>query len=190
MTKRIFKSICIVALIVFLSSIVLFMGVLYNYFSNIQRSQLRMQTNLAAQGAANEGMKYFEGLDVTDYRITWIGTDGAVLYDSKSDSAEMENHLKREEIRQALSEGTGESSRYSITLLERAIYCARRLQDGTVLRLSITQNTLLTLLLGMMQPICMIFAAALGLSLVLAFRLSKAIVKPLNVLTLKEYELL
>ncbi|MDE5910370.1 MAG: PAS domain-containing sensor histidine kinase [Lachnospiraceae bacterium] len=186
MTKRIFKSICIVALIVFLSSIVLFMGVLYNYFSNIQRSQLRMQTNLAAQGAANEGMKYFEGLDVTDYRITWIGTDGAVLYDSKSDSAEMENHLKREEIRQALSEGTGESSRYSITLLERAIYCARRLQDGTVLRLSITQNTLLTLLLGMMQPICMIFAAALGLSLVLAFRLSKAIVKPLNELNLDE----
>lgn len=91
MTKRIFKSICIVALSVFLFSIGLFMGVLYDYFSNVQRSQLRMQTNLAAQGAANEGMRYFEGLDVTDYRITWIGMDGAVLYDSRSDFAEMEN---------------------------------------------------------------------------------------------------
>lgn len=186
MTKRIFQSICIVALSVFLSSVVLFMGVLYNYFTNVQRSQLRMQTNLAAQGAANEGMSYFEGLDVTDYRITWISADGTVLYDSKSDSAEMENHLEREEIKQALSEGAGESSRYSITLLERAIYCARRLPDGTILRLSITQNTLLTLILGMMQPICMIFVVALGLSMALAFRLSKGIVKPLNELNLDD----
>ena len=162
------------------------MGVLYDYFSNVQRSQLEMQTNLAAQGAANEGMKYFEGLDVTDYRITWIDTDGTVLYDSKSDFAEMENHMEREEIRQALSEGTGESSRYSITLLERAVYCAHRLPDGTILRLSITRNTPLTLILGMMQPICMIFVAALGMSLVLAFRLAKGIVEPLNALNLDE----
>jgi len=186
MTKRIFRSICIVALSVFLSSIGLFMGVLYDYFSNVQRSQLEMQTNLAAQGAANEGMKYFEGLDVTDYRITWIDTDCTVLYDSKSDFAEMENHMEREEIRQALSEGTGESSRYSITLLERAVYCAHRLPDGTILRLSITRNTPLTLILGMMQPICMIFVAALGMSLVLAFRLAKGIVEPLNALNLDE----
>lgn len=186
MTKRIFKSICIVAVSVFLSSVILFMGVLYDYFVSIQRRQLRMQTDLAAQGAANEGIAYFEGLDVTDYRITWIGTDGAVLYDSKSDSAEMENHLEREEIKQALSEGVGESSRYSITLLERSVYCARRLPDGTVLRLSIAQNTLLTLILGMMQPICSIFAIVLVVALVLASRLSKAIVKPLNELNLDD----
>lgn len=186
MTKRIFKSICIVAVSVFLSSVILFMGVLYDYFANIQRRQLRMQTDLAAQGAANEGIAYFEGLDVTDYRITWIDTDGAVLYDSRSDSAEMENHLEREEIRQALLEGVGESSRYSITLLERSVYCARRLPDGTVLRLSIAQNTLLTLILGMMQPICSIFAIVLIVALVLASRLSKAIVKPLNELNLDD----
>ncbi|MDE7333743.1 MAG: PAS domain-containing sensor histidine kinase [Lachnospiraceae bacterium] len=186
MTKRIFNSICIVALSVFLSSIVLFMGVLYNYFSSVQRSQLGMQTDLAAQGVSNEGIGYFEGLGVTDYRITWISTDGAVLYDSKTDSSEMENHLEREEIQQALSEGIGESSRYSITLLERSIYCARRLPDGTVLRLSIAQNTLLTLTLGMMQPICIIFAVAVILSLILAFHLSKAIVKPLNELNLSD----
>lgn len=186
MTKRIFKSICIVAVSVFLSSVILFMGVLYDYFANIQRRQLRMQTDLAAQGAANEGIAYFEGLDVTDYRITWIDTDGAVLYDSRSDSAEMENHLEREEIRQALLEGVGESSRYSITLLERSVYCARRLPDGTVLRLSIAQNTLLTLILGMMQPICSIFAVVLIVALVLASRLSRAIVKPLNELNLDD----
>lgn len=186
MTKRIFRSICIVALSVFLASVILFMGVLYNYFSNVQRSQLRMQTNLAAQGVDKDGLSYFDGLDVKDYRITWIDTDGTVLYDSKSDSAEMENHLEREEIKQALSEGSGESARYSTTLLERSIYCARRLSDGTVLRLSIAQNTLLTLFLGMLQPICVIFVVALILSLVLASRLSKGIVKPLNALNLDE----
>lgn len=186
MTKRIFQSIFIVALSVFFASIILFMGVLYDYFSGVQYSQLRMQTNLAAQGAENEGVAYFEGLNVQDYRITWIDTDGTVLYDSISDSAKMENHLERDEISRAISEGQGESSRYSATLMERSLYCAKRLSDGTILRISVAQNTLFTLLLGMFQPICIIFAAAVILSLVLAFRLSRGIVKPLNELNLDE----
>lgn len=186
MTKRIFQSICIAVVSVFLASVLLFMGVLYEYFSRIQYSQLEMQTKLATQGVTNEGAGYFEGLDVKDYRITWIAADGTVLYDSKSDSAGMENHLEREEIRQAFADGMGESSRYSVTLMERSLYCAQRLPDGTVLRLSIAQNTLLTLLLGMFQPICIIFAIAMGLSMILAFRLSRGIVEPLNELNLDE----
>jgi len=186
MTERIFRSICIAVSCVFLATVALFMGVLYKYFSRIQYSQLEMQTNLAAQGVIHEGIEYFEGLNVEDYRITWIAADGEVLYDSESDSAGMENHLEREEIKQAFSKGIGESSRYSDTLMERFLYCARRLSDGTVLRLSIAQNTLLTLLLGMFQPICMIFAIAFILALVLAFRLSRGIVRPLNELNLDE----
>ncbi|MDE6926488.1 MAG: PAS domain-containing sensor histidine kinase, partial [Acetatifactor sp.] len=186
MTKRIFQSICIAVFSVFFASAILFMGVLYEYFSRIQHDQLDMQTSLAAQGVTNGGMEYFQGLDVKDYRMTWIAEDGTVLYDSRSDSVGMENHLEREEIRQAFSEGMGESSRYSVTLLERSLYCAQRLPDGTVLRLSVAQNTLLTLLLGMFQPICIIFTIAMGLSLVLAFRLSRGIVKPLNELNLDE----
>lgn len=186
MTKRIFRSICFVATGVFLASLVLFMGVLYDYFSGVQKNQLRMQTSLAAQGVENEGSLYFEGLAAVNYRITWIGTDGEVLYDSRTDSNEMENHLEREEIRQALEKGIGESSRYSVTLMERSLYCAQRLSNGTVVRLSVAQNTMLTLTLGMLQPICIIFAAAFILSLVLASRLSKNIVKPLNELNLDE----
>lgn len=184
MTKRIFRSICLVAFSVFTASILLFMLVLYQYFSEVQVNQLRMQTNLAAQGTVNEGEKYFEGLDVRDYRMTWIDADGTVLYDSRSEPDEMENHFERKEIRQALSEGVGESARYSATLMERSIYCARLLPDGTILRLSIAQNTLLTLLIRMFWPICIIFAVAVILSLILASRLSKGIVKPLNELNL------
>jgi two-component system phosphate regulon sensor histidine kinase PhoR len=175
-----------VALAVFVASVGLFMGVLYEHFSNVQQDQLEMQTTLAAQGVAHEGMAYFEDLLTQDCRITWIDADGTVLYDSLGDSAEMENHLEREEIQQAMAQGTGTSSRRSETLMERAIYCAQQLPDQTVLRLSMSQHTLLTLFLGMLQPICMIFALTLALALWLAYELSKKIVQPLNDLNLDE----
>ena len=180
MTKRIFRSICLVALTVFLASVILIMGVLYEYFSNVEQEQLKMQTSLAAQGVINEGIEYFRDLKVTNYRITWLDAEGNVLYDSQSDTAKMENHLQREEVQQALSKGYGESRRYSTTVLERALYSAQKLADGTILRLSISQHSILTLLLGMTQPICVIFVIAFILSIVLSVRVSKKIVKPLN----------
>lgn len=186
MTGRIFRSVFLTALVVFLASVMLFMWVLYDYFTSVQKSQLRIQTSLAAQGASNEGADYFEGLETEGFRITWINENGTVLFDSEKNSSEMENHLEREEIRQALTEGYGESSRYSATLTEQLFYCARRLPDGTVIRLAVTQSSILTLIMGMLQPLCTIFAAALILSLALASRLSKKIVKPLNELNLDE----
>ncbi len=186
MTKRIFRSICLVTLGIFLASVTLFLFVLYDYFGSVQKEQLRIQTELASHAVANEGGKYFDGLDTTRYRITWVGADGNVLYDNRSDPDEMENHLEREEIKQALATGTGESSRYSVTLMERSLYCAKKLPDGSVIRLSVSQNTLLTLLLGMIQPVCVIMVFAVILSLVLASRLSKRIVKPLNTLDLEQ----
>lgn len=180
MTKRIFRSICLVALTVFLASVVLFMGVLYEYFSNVEQAQLKMQTTLAAQGVTNEGIDYFHDLKVKNYRISWIDAEGNVIFDSASDTAEMENHLGREEVREALSSGYGESRRYSATLMERSFYSAQKLDDGTILRLSISQNSILTLFLGMTQLICIIFVIALILSIVLAIQVSKKIVKPLN----------
>jgi two-component system phosphate regulon sensor histidine kinase PhoR len=185
MTKRIFRSIFVVAIGVFLSSLVLFLGVLYSYFSTVQRVQLRMQTELASKGVSDEGIAYFDGFEFdNNLRVTWINADGTVIFDCKSDTSEMENHLEREEIKQAFAQGMGESSRYSLTLMERSLYCAQRLEDGTVLRLSIAQSTIIMLILGMAQPIAIIIAVALILSLVLAFGLSRKIVKPLNELNL------
>lgn len=180
MTKRIFRTIFVVAVSIFLASALLFMTVLYDYFSGIQQSQLRMQIDLASQGVEDEGLDYLQNLTIKDYRVTWIGTDGKVLYDSVSDIDEMENHFEREEVKEALSEGYGASSRYSSTLTQRYLYGAKRLPDGTVIRLSVTQNSLLILTLGMLQPIMVIFVIAIILSAFLASRLSKKIVKPLN----------
>lgn len=184
MTKRIFRTIFIVAVGVFLASAVLFMSVLYDYFSSVGQGQLRAQIDLAAQGVLHEGIEYFDGLESKNYRVTWIGTDGSVLYDSVSDADNMENHFEREEVKEALANGYGESSRYSATLTERYLYSAKRLSDGTVIRLAVTQNSLLVLTLGMLQPILIIFVVAIVLSAVFASGLSKKIVKPLNELDL------
>lgn len=186
MTKRIFRTIIVVALSVFLASSLLFMTALYDYFSDIQRSQLKIQTGLVAQGVQDEAMKFLQEIDVTDYRITWIEADGNVLYDSVAGLDDMENHLEREEVKEALAAGYGESSRYSSTLTERYLYSAKQLPDGTVIRLAITQNSLLALTLGMLQPSIVIFVVAIILSVILASRLSKKIVKPLNELNLDE----
>ena len=180
MTKRIFRSIGFVAIAVFLASLILIMGVLYDYFSGVQQRQLQMQLELAAQGVTNEETAYFDDLKVRDYRITWIAADGTVLYDSDALSSDMENHLERDEIKEALATGYGESRRYSATLMDRSLYAAQRLEDGTVLRLSIAQSSILTLVLGMAQPISIVIVLAVVLSVVLAIRLSKSIVKPLN----------
>lgn len=186
MTKRIFRNILTVAVCVFLAAAIIFMTVLYDYFSASLQNQMKSQLNLIAQGVLHEGLKYFEGMDGGEYRITWIGTDGSVLYDSASDIQEMENHFKREEVKEALAEGYGESSRYSDTLMEQYFYSAKRLSDGTVLRISVTQNSQLMLMFHMFQPVCLMFAIAAILSVVLASRLSKKIVKPLNELNLDE----
>lgn len=184
MTRRIFRAICLVSIVVLLASLALTMGVLYDYFSGTQRQQLKTQTMLASQGAANEGWAYFDGLDTEGYRITWISPDGKVIYDNQTDAAGMENHLDREEVREALDTGYGESSRYSSTLTERLLYSAARLPDGSVIRLSGTQYTMLTLVLAILQPVLVIFAFALAASLLFASRLSKKIVGPLNSLDL------
>lgn len=187
MTKRIFHSISAVAIGVFIASITLFLYMTYNYFSAVQHRQLKTQIDLTSQGVKNEGISYFDGLEIDDnYRITWIDCNGRVLYDSNSDTTEMENHLEREEIRAAFKNGYGESSRYSNTLMERSLYSAKLLSDGTVLRLSAAQSSIFMILLGMAQPIAVIAFIALGLSVFLASRLAKAIVKPLNELNLDD----
>ena len=186
MTKRIFRSILLVAAAVLLASFVLITGVLYDYFSNNQMEQLRAQTALAAQGVEKSGESYFAGLGSHGTRLTWIAADGTVLYDSTATAAKMENHADREEVSSALKTGMGESTRYSTTLMERQLYCAQRLNDGSVVRLSCEQYTPLMLVLGMLQPVIVIAAAALAVSGVLASGLSKRIVRPLNELRLDE----
>ena len=172
------------AISVFTASLAIVMGILYGYLSGSRTEQLKIETDMCAGGVEAGGMDYINSLDTSGWRLTWIAEDGTVLYDSETDSSQMENHNEREEIKEARKNGYGESVRYSTTLTERQMYCAKLLDDGTVLRLSDSQYTWWTILLSMMQPILFIVTVAVAISLLLAFRLSKNIVKPLNSLDL------
>ena len=185
MTKRIFRATLLVGVVVLIASLTLVMGVLYSYFGRVQESQLRDELSLAAVGVEQNGTDYLRKLRSDQYRITWLRADGAVLYDTQADAESMENHAQRQEVQQALATGEGESSRYSATLLQKTVYYAKRLPDGTVLRLSAIRVTAGVLMLNMLQPILLVLAAALILSGVLASRLARRITEPLNRLDLE-----
>lgn len=184
MKKSIFYSICLTVISVVALLLVLITGVLYNYFSSVQQSGMRMQAELIAKAVEDEGAAFFDRLEDENYRITYIEPDGSVIYDSQEGTGSLENHLDREEVRQAVKYGYGESYRYSDTLFERRIYSAKKLADGSIIRLSSGHLTLLSLLLTMLPYLIAISILAVVLSLALASRLSRNIVKPLNELNL------
>lgn len=184
MTKRIFRSVFLASLVVFLAGLALVVGALYNYFSAQQAEQLRVESRLAAQGVELNGKAYFDDIDEGDIRITWIAADGTVICDTDADADMMENHSQREEFREAMQYGFGEGTRVSSTLSEKTVYYAVRLADGTVLRMSESHYTLPALIMGMIQPLVFILVLAMLLSAWLASRLAKRIVGPLNAIDL------
>ena len=128
MTRKIFRSILLVAGVVLAAGMVIMTGCLYSYFGGVQEQQLQDELSLAVSGVENGGTAYLERLPAERFRLTWIASDGRVLYDTQVvDVASMENHAGRQEVQEALKNGSGESSRYSDTLLQQTLYVARRL---------------------------------------------------------------
>lgn len=185
MANKIFRSTLLVAVIVLLCSFTIIMGVLYSHFDTEQIQQLQDELHLAAAATEQGGLSYLENTPTGGYRLTWVSPEGAVLYDSQADASTMENHAGREEIKEALATGTGSSSRNSITLMEKTIYEAVRLSDGSVLRISASSATSTHLVLSMLQPCCIVLFIAIILSAILSHRMAQKIVQPLNTLDLE-----
>ena len=185
MTKKIFSSIMLTAACVLLASMITIVGFLRDYFGGIEESGLREELGIAAVGVEDEGTDYLAALPDGQRRFTWIAADGSVIYDTKADADSLENHSDREEFKAALETGAGESVRYSNTLMQKTMYAARRLDDGTVLRVSVSTATVGALLLGVTQPMLAVLAAALILSAILAKHISRRVVAPLNELDLE-----
>lgn len=184
MTSRIFKSIIAAVVAVLIATIAIILGALYPYFSQLQQTQLKDELHLAATAVQDLGVRYLDDLDMDRYRLTLVAADGSVLYDNQADAASMENHADREEIRQALITGYGSSERKSATLTEQTIYEAVRLTDGSVLRISVSRATAVLLIIGMLQPICIVLVIAIAISAWIAHRIAKRVVEPLNRLNL------
>ena len=184
MIKKIFRSTLLANFLVLLASLTLIMGALYRYFTQVQVEQLQTQTALAAKGISAEGLDYFDGLKTASTRITWVDNTGTVLFDTEYDAKQMENHGDRQEIKDALETGYGESSRYSSTLTQTSLYIAQRLDNGTVVRLSVTQHSIFLLLLGLLPTLLLIVLVVVGLSVLTAKYTAKRLVQPLNQLDL------
>ena len=188
MTKRIFRSILVVSLLVLLASLVLIVGVLHGYFQDRVQAELETRTAYIARGLEDEGVGYLDAELPRDCRVTWVAADGTVLYDNWEDAAKMENHADREEIRKALTLGKGYADRYSETLSQKTMYYALRLTDGTVLRVSDTQYSVWMMVLQGLQPMAAVLVLAVVLALVLASRVSRQLVAPINAIDLNAPE--
>ena len=180
MTGKIFRSTVIVAAFVFVATLVLVISLIYAHYSEVQKEQLDEQAELIAMGTNEIGSDFIHKIQADGYRVTWIDEDGTVRYDSKADSDKMTDHSTREEVKQALESGKGESSRYSSTMFEKEIYAAQKLDDGTVIRLAATQITMSGILLGILNQLIVVTFLTLILAFCLAFRLTKRIIDPLN----------
>lgn len=185
MKKKIFRSIIAVAMVVLAASFFIASSFLYSYFNKSQINRLQEELSLAAAGVDKLGTGYFDSYNSSVFRFTLVSDDGSVLYDSQADEQQMENHLDREEISGALANGSGSSARYSATLTEKTLYEAVRLQNGSVLRISVSQATVASLVLSMLPAACVIVLISVAVALVLSGKMAKSIVQPLDRLDLE-----
>jgi len=184
MIKKIFRSSFFTSMLILLMSFCLTFGVLFGYFEVQMFKELESEAGYISYGIKNDGINYITGFNEKGKRITLVSQDGTVLADTSADAETLENHADREEIAAALKNGKGTSSRYSDTLTQKTLYYAEKLEDGNVLRVSTTQNSVVVLLLGLMQPLIIIIVIGLIISFFLSYRVSKSITKPINELDL------
>lgn len=181
MTNKIFKSIFVTSVITAAVCLMLMISILHSYFFSQIKMEIASEAAFVAAGVEESGVDYFKNFDFSAHsRITWISADGEVIYDTAHEAESMENHADREEFKEAIKNGSGESERYSKTLAQKTMYYALRLNDGTVIRVSSERYTTLVLMLDMVRPIVFILVAILFLSMAMSKIMSKMIVKPIN----------
>ena len=188
MTSRIFRSVFFTSVLTLLASLVLVLGVLFGAFENQLEKELKSEAGYIAYTIENGDMDFFNRFSDSDKRVTLIDSNGEVIADTEADAGKMDNHSDREEVKEALKDGSGTKVRYSKTLTEKTVYYARKLSNGTVLRVSTTQYTIITIVLGLLQPLIFVLVIAMALSLFLSSRVSKRLVKPINSIDLDNPE--
>lgn len=188
MNKKIFRSSLLTVFLVLIAAVALLMGILFRFFERQIQTELKSEAEFLAQAVERDGADFFQGFDSAGNRVTWIDAGGNVLFDSVRDASALDNHGTREEVREAVETGSGISVRYSETLTKKTVNYALRLLDGSILRVSTNQYTVIAILLELIRPILVIVFAAMLLTLALSSRVSKAIIAPINRLDLESPE--
>ena len=180
MRKKIFRTVALTMAVIMAIAMVIVILIVNHHFITVEENRMDTEAQLAAEGVAYGGENYLKSLAPHSYRLTWIDQDGSVLYDSEADPATMENHKNRTEVKEAFTDGTGEDIRYSDTLAERTIYYAVKCDDGTVVRIAETYNTVGILTLRMLSPMLVLLILSILSSSLIANKLSKDLAKPIN----------
>lgn len=188
MTNKIFRSSFFTSVIVLISCLVLIMGVLFGVFENQLKQEFASEAEYISYALQDGHEKFFDNFSNSRKRITLISPNGDIIADTAADKNTMDNHADRDEFKQALKNGSGSSVRYSATLTEKTVYYALRLSNGNVLRIAATQYTVISILLGILQPILFILVIALILSAYLSSKVSKSVIKPINSIDLENPE--
>lgn len=180
MRKKIFRTVALTMAVIMAIAMVIVILIVNRHFITVEENRMDTEAQLAAEGVTYGGENYLKSLAPHSYRLTWIDQDGSVLYDSEADPVTMENHKNRTEVKEAFTNGTGEDIRYSDTLAERTIYYAVKCDDGTVVRIAETYDTVGILTLRMLSPMLVLLILSILSSSLIANKLSKDLAKPIN----------
>lgn len=180
MTKKIFRSSFLATVLSLLACFVLILGVLFGVFEEQLKKELRNEAEYISYAVEMDEKRFFSEFSDRDQRVTLIAPDGTVLEDTAADAKSMENHADRAEVQEALKTGSGTGVRYSKTCIEKTVYYAKKLPDGDILRVSTKQYTVVTIVLGLLQPLVYILLLALALSAYLSSKVGKSVLKPIN----------
>lgn len=180
MRKKIFRTVALTMAVIMAIAMVIVILIVNRHFITVEENRMDTEAQLAAEGVTYGGENYLKSLAPHSYRLTWIDQDGSVLYDSEADPVTMENHKNRTEVKEAFTDGTGEDIRYSDTLAERTIYYAVKCDDGTVVRIAETYDTVGILTLRMLSPMLVLLILSILSSSLIANKLSKDLAKPIN----------
>ena len=177
MTKTIFRNTFLVGMLVLIICALLFFGLQYTRTLDETFNALDQETSYAAAGLETGGIDFLKKLDETNH-ITWIAADGEVIYDSMYDSP-VSNQSEYDEIKEAFESGSGQETRKSDSNGKATMYYAKLCLDGTVIRLARPVSAVRYALLTV-SPILWVLILVLIISGILAFRVAKQIVTPIN----------
>lgn len=188
MKKRIFKSMGILSMLSVIITAAAVFALMYREVSVSVRSALADEAVYLAAALEQGGIEYLEALEDTDAvdRVTWIDSDGTVLYENVANAEEMENHADRPEVQEAFETGSGEDARKSDTIGIQVYYYALLLEDGTVLRVSTSADTAFGLILPYVPYVIAICVLVAVFAMVLGNWLANKIIDPINNLNLED----
>ena len=187
MTNRIFRGILAAVALSAMAWSILFFWVLAGAMQKEANRRLNNEMTVLVQTIQNfavEPETLLKTIKLNDTRITLIEPSGRVIYDTAVRSDVMDNHFNRPEIQAAIQTGTGTSERFSDTLGTKTYYKAVLLSDGMIVRLALTQKTVLGQAYAMIVPLLLIFAGVILLAAQIARKLAGVILRPINAIDL------